>query len=146
MHTSALCGSPARRLHGGTDGNPLQQGFASGCGVRELQPGPTLRPAIRTSAGDSTTGLAQCSLVFSTTSAFLPGAPHEQHGKAKDRTLKDELPRSMGAQYATGEEQRNNSRKNEEIESKQKHHPKTSTLWMWLVMEVKSDAVKSNTV
>ena len=36
----------------------------------------------------------------------------------KDRTLKDELPRSVGAQYATGEEWRNNSRKNEEMEPK----------------------------
>ena len=41
----------------------------------------------------------------------------------KDRTLKDELPRSVGAQYGTGEEWRNNSRKNEETESKQKQHP-----------------------
>ena len=38
-------------------------------------------------------------------------------------TLKDELPRSVGAQYATGEEQRNNYRKNEETEPKQKQHP-----------------------
>ena len=38
----------------------------------------------------------------------------------KDRTLKDELPRSAGAQYATGDQWRNNSRKNEETESKQK--------------------------
>ena len=38
-------------------------------------------------------------------------------------TLKDELPRSVGAQYATGEEWRNNSRKNEEMEPKQKQHP-----------------------
>ena len=37
-----------------------------------------------------------------------------------DMTLKDELPRSIGAQYATGEEWRNNSRKNEEAEPKQK--------------------------
>ena len=37
--------------------------------------------------------------------------------------LKDELSRSVGAQYATGEEWRNNSRKNEETESKQKQHP-----------------------
>ena len=35
-------------------------------------------------------------------------------------TLKDELPRSVGAQYVTGEEWRNNSRKNEELEAKQK--------------------------
>ena len=38
-------------------------------------------------------------------------------------TLKDELPRSVGAQYATGEECRNNSRKDEEMEPKQKQHP-----------------------
>ena len=35
--------------------------------------------------------------------------------REKDRILKDELPRSIGAQYATGEEWRNNSRKNEEM-------------------------------
>ena len=43
--------------------------------------------------------------------------------RQKDRTLNDELPRSVGAQYATGEEWRNNSRKNEEMEPKQKQHP-----------------------
>ena len=43
--------------------------------------------------------------------------------KAKRRTLKDELPRLVGAQYATGEQWRNNSRKNEEMEPKQKQHP-----------------------
>ena len=41
--------------------------------------------------------------------------------KQKDRTLKDELPRSVGAQYATGDQWRNNSRKNEGMEPKQKH-------------------------
>ena len=41
----------------------------------------------------------------------------------KDRKLKEELPRSVGAQYATGEQWRNNSRKNEEMEPKQKQHP-----------------------
>ena len=41
--------------------------------------------------------------------------------KKKKRTLIDELPRSEGAQYATGEQWRNNSRKNEETEPKQKH-------------------------
>ena len=40
-----------------------------------------------------------------------------------DRTLKDELPRSVGAQYAMGAQWRNNSRKNEDTEPKQKHHP-----------------------
>ena len=41
--------------------------------------------------------------------------------KQKDRTLKDELPRSVHAQYATGDQWRNNSRKNEEMEPKQKY-------------------------
>ena len=43
--------------------------------------------------------------------------------RQKDRTLKDELPRLVGAQHATGEEWRNSTRKNEETESKQKQHP-----------------------
>ena len=41
--------------------------------------------------------------------------------RQKDRTLKDELPRSVGAPYATEDQWRNNSRKNEEMEPKQKH-------------------------
>ena len=52
-------------------------------------------------------------------------------------TLKDELPRSEGAQYATGEEWRNNSRKNEETELKQKQHP---------VVDMTGDGSKSNVV
>ena len=43
--------------------------------------------------------------------------------KQKDRILKDELPRWVGAQYAMGDQWRNNSRKNEEMEPKQKQHP-----------------------
>ena len=43
--------------------------------------------------------------------------------RQKDRTLKDELPRSVGAPYATGDQWRNNSRKNEGMEPKQKQHP-----------------------
>ena len=43
--------------------------------------------------------------------------------RQKDMTLKDELPRSVGAQCATGEQWRNSSRKNEELKSKQKQHP-----------------------
>ena len=43
--------------------------------------------------------------------------------RQKDRTLKDELPTLVGTQYATGEEWRNNSRNNEEMEPKQKQHP-----------------------
>ena len=43
--------------------------------------------------------------------------------RQKDRTLKDELPRLVGAQYVTGDQWRNNSRKNEEMEPKQNQHP-----------------------
>ena len=43
--------------------------------------------------------------------------------RQKDRTLKDDLPWSIGAQYATGDQWRNNSRKNEETEPKQEQHP-----------------------
>ena len=49
--------------------------------------------------------------------------PTNSMKRQKDRTLKDELLRSVGAQYATGEEWRNNSRKNEVMESKQKQYP-----------------------
>ena len=42
--------------------------------------------------------------------------------RQKDRTLKDKLARSVGAQYATGDQWRTNSRKNEEMEPKQKQH------------------------
>ena len=42
--------------------------------------------------------------------------------RQKDRILKDELPRLVGAQYATGDQWRNNSRKNKETEPKQKQH------------------------
>ena len=44
--------------------------------------------------------------------------------RQKDRTLKDELPRSVGAQYATGDQWRNNSRKNEETSHKNMDEPK----------------------
>ena len=43
--------------------------------------------------------------------------------RQKDRTLKDELPRSVGAQYAAGDKWRNSSRKDEGMEPKQKHLP-----------------------
>ena len=49
--------------------------------------------------------------------------PMNSMKRQKDRTLKDELPRSVGAQYATGDPWRNNSRKNEEREPKEKEHP-----------------------
>ena len=44
--------------------------------------------------------------------------PMNSMKRQKDMTLKDELPRSVGAQYITGAEQRNNSRENEEMEPK----------------------------
>ena len=46
--------------------------------------------------------------------------PMNSMKRQKNRTLKDELPRLVGAQYATGDQQRNNSRKNEEMEPKPK--------------------------
>ena len=49
--------------------------------------------------------------------------PMNSMKRQKERTLKEELPRSVGAQYATGDQCRNNSRKNEEPEAKQKQHP-----------------------
>ena len=48
--------------------------------------------------------------------------PMNSMNRQNDMTLKDELPRSVGAQYAIGEEWRNHSRKNEEMESKRKQH------------------------
>ena len=60
--------------------------------------------------------------------------------RQKDMTLKDEIPRMVGTQDNTGGQWRNKSIKNEVTEPKQNQ----SQLGMWLVMEVKSDAVKSN--
>ena len=56
-------------------------------------------------------------------------------------TLKDELPRSVGTQNATGDQWKNNSRKNERTEPKQKQY---HTSVVDVVMEVESDAVKSS--
>ena len=49
--------------------------------------------------------------------------PMNSMKRQNDRILKEELPRSVGVQYATGDQWRNNSRKNEETEPKQKKHP-----------------------
>ena len=49
--------------------------------------------------------------------------PMNSMKKQNDRILKEELPRSVGAQYATGDQLRNNSRKNEGMEPKQKQYP-----------------------
>ena len=59
--------------------------------------------------------------------------PMNSMKRQKDRTLKDEFARSVGAQYATGDQWRNNPRKNEEMEPKQKQH---------LVMVVTGDGSK----
>ena len=62
--------------------------------------------------------------------------PMNSMKRQNDRILKGELSRSIGAQYATGDQWRNNSRKNEGMEPKQKQHP--------VVMEAGFNAVKSN--
>ena len=49
--------------------------------------------------------------------------PMNSMKRQKDGTVKDELPRVVGAQYATGDQWKNNSRKNEGMEPKQKQHP-----------------------
>ena len=54
----------------------------------------------------------------------MPLESHEQYEMARRyMTLKDELPRLVDAQYATGDQWRNNTRKKEEMEPKQKQHP-----------------------
>ena len=60
---------------------------------------------------------------WKTTSVFCLENTIISMTKQKDRTLKDELPWLLGAQYATGDQWRNNSRKNEETEPKIKQHP-----------------------
>ena len=60
--------------------------------------------------------------------------------RQNDRILKGVLPGSVGAQYATGDQWRNNSRR-----MKGWSQSKNNTqLWMWLAIEARSDAVKSN--
>ena len=63
--------------------------------------------------------------------------PMNSMKRQKDRTLKDELPRAVGVQYATGDHWRNNSRKTEEMEPKQKQHP---------IVDVTGDGSKSDAV
>ena len=66
--------------------------------------------------------------------------PMNSMKRGNDRTLKEKLPRSVGAQYATGDQWRNKSRKMK----RQSQRKNNAQLWMWLVMEVNSDDVKSN--
>ena len=54
--------------------------------------------------------------------------PMNSTKRQKGMTLKDEPPRLVGAQYATGDQWRNNSRKNEEMEPKQKQHPAVNVI------------------
>ena len=62
--------------------------------------------------------------------------PMNSMKRQKDRTLKDELHRSVGSQYAMGDQWRNNSRKNEETKTKQKQHP---------VVDVTGEAFRDST-
>ena len=66
------------------------------------------------STGEGNGKPLQCSCLENPTSSM---------NRQKDKTLKDELPRSIGTQYATGDQWRNNFRKNEETEPKQKQRP-----------------------
>ena len=66
--------------------------------------------------------------------------PMNSMKRQKDRTLRDDLPRLVDIQYATGDQWRNNSRKNEGMEPKQKQHPIVDVTGI----EARSDTVKSN--
>ena len=57
------------------------------------------------------------------TSVFYLENPMNSIKRQNDRILKEELPRSLGAQHTTGDQWRNNCRKNEDTEPKQKQHP-----------------------
>ena len=67
---------------------------------------------------------------------FLISCTSVSMKRQNDRTPKEELPRLVGAQYATGDQGRDNSRKNEGMEPKQKQYP--------AVIAARSNAVKSN--
>ena len=66
--------------------------------------------------------------------------PMNSMKRQKHRTWKEELPRSVGAQYATGDQWSNNSKKNEGMEPSKNN----TQLWMGLVIEARFNAVKSN--
>ena len=70
--------------------------------------------------------------------------PHEQYEKANDGILKEELPRLVGAQCATGDQWRNNFRKNEGMQPKQKPYPASrgDGIPVELFQILKDDAVK----
>ena len=66
--------------------------------------------------------------------------PMNSMKRQNDRILKEVLLRPVGAQYATGDQWRNNSRKNEGMEPEQNN----TQLWMGLVIEARFSAIKSN--
>ena len=66
--------------------------------------------------------------------------PRNSMKRQNDRILKEKLPRSVGVQYPTGDQWRNNSRKNEGMEPKQKQYPVVDVT----VIEARSDADKSS--
>ena len=66
--------------------------------------------------------------------------PRNSMKRQKDRTWKEELPRSVGAQYATGDQWGNNSKKKDGMEPSKNN----TQLWMGLVIEARFNAVKSN--
>ena len=68
-------------------------------------------------------GLTDCGPLEKGMANHLSILPMNNMKRQNDRILKEELPRSVGAQYATGDQWRNNSRKNEGMEPKQKQHP-----------------------
>ena len=71
--------------------------------------------------------------------------PMNSMKRQKDRTLKDELPKSVGAQYATGDQWISGDQWITSERTKGWSQSKNNTqLWMGLVMEVKSDAVKNS--
>ena len=84
------------------------------CGVTQDSRVMVERSDRMWSTGEGNVKPLQCSCIEN---------PMNSMKRQKDRTLKDELPRSVGAPYATGDQWRNNSRKNEGMEPKQKQHP-----------------------
>ena len=72
--------------------------------------------------------------------------PMNSMKRQKDRTVKDELPRSVGAQYATGDQWRNNSRKNEEMEPNKNNTPLKKKKYIYVhiypVIDVTGDGSK----
>ena len=72
--------------------------------------------------------------------SFYLENPMNSMKRQKDMTLKDELPRSVGTQYATGEEQINISERMKRLSQR-----RNNTQWLCLVVKVKSDARKNNT-